>query len=123
MAPELNSCDLSSFSFVGLIHCVPYLLSSSIENSNKRLVYHTNEQLKVLLNLSSEQWITGPAGSGKTWMLIEKVKELGISRSGEKILVVCYSRPLSKMLEQQFEHFRPTVEVKKKKLLKNFSTK
>ena len=98
-----NYCDFVPFSFVGLIHCVPYPLSSSIENSNKSLVYHTSEQLKVLLNSPAEQWITGPAGTGKTWVLIEKVKELDASQSGERILVVCFIEPLSKSLEEQFK--------------------
>ena len=33
----------------------------------------TKEQLSVILNSVPEQWITGPAGSGKTWLLMKKV--------------------------------------------------
>ena len=70
------------------------------------LVWNTRQQLKVLLNAAAEQWITGPAGSGKTWILTEKVKQLAdkalLHETGEKILVVSYNLPLSKMLKKQF---------------------
>ena len=88
------------------------------------LVWKTAEQLKVLLSSSAEQWVSGPAGSGKTWVLIEKVKQLGASRCGERILVVCFNRPLSKMLEKQFKDFSSVVEVKTfLKLLYEFTGK
>lgn len=88
------------------------------------LVLKTAEQSKVLLSSSAEQWISGPAGSGKTWLLIEKVKQLGASQYGERILVVCFNRPLSKMLEKQFEDCCCVVEVKTfQKLLYEFTGK
>lgn len=96
-------CDFVPFSFVGLIHDVPYPLRFAIEDSNKELMRCTSEQLKVLMNSSAEQWITGPAGSGKTCLLREKVKDLSANRSGEKILVVCVNAPFSKSLEQEFK--------------------
>ena len=55
----------------------------------------------------------GPAGSGKTWVLIEKVKELGARDNGERILVVCFNRPLSKMLKEQFKDCGCVVKVKR----------
>lgn len=47
-----------------------------------------------------EQWISGPAGSGKTVLLIEKVKQIAIDiikgeHNQERILVLCCSIPLS----------------------------
>ena len=84
-------------------HC----LSHSIDKSHNVLVFKTNEQLKVMLGSTSEQWITGPAGSGKTWILMEKVKliaQKAISlKTGENILVACHNLPLSKMLAKTFE--------------------
>ena len=84
-------------------HC----LSHSIDKSHNVLVFKTNEQLKVMLGSTSEQWITGPAGSGKTWILMEKVKLIAqkaiLHETGEKILVVCHNLPLSKMLAKTFE--------------------
>ena len=88
------------------------------------LVLKTAEQSKVLLSSSAEQWISGPAGSGKTWLLIEKVKQLGASQCGQRILVVCFNRPLSKMLEKQFEDCCCVVEVKTfQKLIYEFTGK
>lgn len=111
-------------SFVGLIHGTPYPLSSSIERSNEVLVWKTAEQLKVLLGSPEEAWITGPAGSGKTWILIEKVKELGASQRKERILVVCFNKPLSRMLKQQFKDFSCVVKVKRfQKLLHTITGK
>ena len=113
-------------SFVGLVHGTPYPLSSSIERSNEVLVWKTAEQLKVLHGFPEEQWITGPAGSGKTWLLIDKVKELGASQrertKKERILVVCFNKPLSKMLEEQFKDFSGVVKVERfQKLLYNIT--
>ena len=90
-----------------MLHSIPPL-SHFIETSYKRLAFKTNEQLKVMLNSTSEQWITGPAGSGKTWLLIEKVKSLAqkihLQETGERILVCCFNRPLSKMLSRAFQN-------------------
>ena len=94
--------------FVGVAHTGP-CLSSSIDKSLGVLVFKTREQLQVLLDSTAEQWITGPAGSGKTWLLMEKVKRLAekalINETGEKILVVCYNRPLSKMFSTTFKQY------------------
>ena len=88
------------------------------------LVWKTAEQLKVLLGSPEELWITGPAGSGKTWVLIEKVKELGASQKEDKILVVCFNIPLSKMLQAQFKDLSCVVKVKTfKKLLHKITGK
>ena len=67
----------------------------------------TTEQLSVMLNSVPEQWITGPAGSGKTWLLMKKVLMLAqnalLRGTEEKILVACYNRPLSMMFAKVFE--------------------
>lgn len=90
-----------------MLHSIPPL-SHFIDTSYKRLAFKTNEQLKVMLNSTSEQWITGPAGSGKTWLLVEKVKSLAqkihLQETGERILVCCFNRPLSKMLSRAFQN-------------------
>ena len=91
-------------------------ISESIHKNYKLLAFLTNEQLKVMLDSTSEQWVTGPAGSGKTWLLIEKVKKLAqkaiLYNTKEKILVVCYNLPLYKMLSKTFEeHLTRLVQV------------
>lgn len=70
----------------------------------------TREQLKILLTSCPKQWIVGPAGSGKTWLLQEKVLELAHhslmhdenTDGNNKILVLCFNRPLHQHLNNQF---------------------
>ena len=89
-----------------MFHSIPPL-AHFIDKDHQVLALKTFEQLKVMLNSTTEQWITGPAGSGKTWLLQEKVKALAekahVQNNGEKILVVCYNVPLSKMLQKAFK--------------------
>ena len=70
-------------------------------------MFETKEQLKLRMDSVPEQWVTGPAGSGKTCLLITKVQMLaeGIldEETLEKILILCYNRPLSSMLRKTFE--------------------
>ena len=95
-----------------MLHSIPPL-SHFIDTSHERLAIKTNEQLKVMLTSTTEQWITGPAGSGKTWLLMEKVKSLAqkicLQKNGERILVVCFNRPLSKMLSSAFQNHLTSV--------------
>lgn len=90
-----------------MLHSIPPL-SHFIDTSYRRLAFKTNEQLEVMLNSTSEQWVTGPAGSGKTWLLMEKVKSLAqkihLQETGERILVCCFNLPLSKMLRKAFQN-------------------
>lgn len=92
--------------FVGLAH-TGHCLGYSIDKSHGVLVFKTSAQLTLLLNSTPEQWITGPAGSGKTWLLMEKVERLAkkalFKKTDEKILVVCYNKPLSKMFSTTFK--------------------
>ena len=64
--------------------------------------------MQVLVDTSSAQkWIVGPAGSGKTCLIVEKGIQLAekilLHSLNEKILAVCYNRPLSVMLRKSFE--------------------
>lgn len=65
------------------------------------------EQLKIQLDSSADRWIVGPAGSGKTCLLMEKViilaKEIISEALDQKILVICYNKPLSLMLSRKIE--------------------
>ena len=58
-------------------------------------------------NSSAQKWIVGPAGSGKTCVIVEKViqlaKKILLHSLNEKILVVCDNKPLSVMLRKSFE--------------------
>ena len=80
----------------------------SIDDSFTVLRINTNEQLKVYLDFSPDRWIVGPAGSGKTCLLIEKViglaKDIISDALGQKILVVCYNKPLSLKINGTIKH-------------------
>lgn len=59
------------------------------------------------LDSSPDRWIVGPAGSGKTCLLMDKVVRLAkniISDAlDQKILVVCYNKPLSLKIGRTIE--------------------
>ena len=88
-------------------HSIPDLISESIDETKKKLEMCTKEQLSVILSSVPEQWITGPAGSGKTWLLMKKVLMLAknaLSKGKkEKILVACHHEPLAKNFRKVFE--------------------
>ena len=88
-----------------MYHASP-CLGKVIDKNHTGIEFKTRQQLEIMLRSTSKQWITGPAGSGKTWILIEKVKILTQKivdlQSHEKVLVVCYNKPLSKMLKKTF---------------------
>ena len=88
-------------------HSIPDILSESIDETKKELDMCTKEQLSVVLSSLPEQWITGPAGSGKTWLLMKKVLMLAKNALSEgkkeKILVACHYEPLAKMFGKVFE--------------------
>ena len=100
---------LHFFSFAGLVRITrSFPCQSSIDGTYDFLHCITREQLQVLVDTSSAQkWIVGPAGSGKTFLIVEKVIQLAekilLHSLNEKILVVCYNRPLSVMLRKSFE--------------------
>jgi len=90
----------------------------SIDDSFDALEINTKEQLNVYLDLSPDRWIVGPAGSGKTSLLMKKVISLAkniISNTlDQKILVVCYNRPLSLKINRTIEHaLKPVYDIQK----------
>ena len=111
-------------------HSIPYTLSKSIDQNKEVLEMCTKEQLSVILNSVPEQWITGPAGSGKTWLLMKKVLMLAqnalLQGTKEKILVACYNRPLSMMFAKVFEDelisFQESGELKEVVEVKTFES-
>ena len=104
-----DKASCSFFSFAGLVRITRgFPCQSSIDGTYNVLHYITKEQLQVLVDTSSAQkWIVGPAGSGKTYLILEKVIQLAekilCHSLNQKILAVCYNRPLSVMLRKSFE--------------------
>ena len=86
-----------------MVHVSP-LLSTCVDKSERTLVFKTTEQVKILAgHYPPKLWIRGPAGSGKTFLLLEKVETLASDilkrKLDEKILVVCFNSVLRKDLE------------------------
>ncbi|WP_100500812.1 NERD domain-containing protein [Geodermatophilus chilensis] len=63
----------------------------------------TRDQAKVLDLLSGRNRveITGGAGSGKTWLAVEKARRLGAE--GQRVALMCYSRGLAEFLRRRVE--------------------
>jgi len=80
----------------------------SIDGTFDALKINTKEQLKVHLDSCPDKWIVGPAGSGKTCLLMEKVillaQKIISDTLNQKILVVCYNRPLSLKISRTINH-------------------
>ena len=82
-------------------------LGLRLDDHYRTMISQTQQQMKILArNYPSVLWIRGPAGSGKTILLIEKAIALakGIlddhGKANEKILVLCHNRILCKALEK-----------------------
>ena len=78
-----------------------------INYDDKTLNFLTKLQMKILEGFCPpEQWIRGPAGSGKTYLLIGKAVTLakGIlsdsAKANEKILVLCFNSVLCKAISK-----------------------
>ena len=72
---------------------------------------NTPAQLNVLERSHAVQWIAGPAASGKTWVLEQKVLNLAQKMAGGKILVLCYNRPLFVYFQMQFRSHPDKIDV------------
>ena len=96
-----------SIRFVGLIYVSP-LLGHCIDRIGKTLMVKTENQVKLLAGCFPRQlWIRGPAGSGKTMLLLEKAESLASSilesKKNEEILIVCFNSVLCMKLESMLE--------------------
>ncbi len=71
-----------------------------IEESEREILRLTKSQYHVLLGLAGNARVvvSGPAGSGKTMLAVEKAKRL--AADGLDILLICYNRPLADHLAQ-----------------------
>lgn len=65
-------------------------------------------RLESLVTAPVEQWISGPCGSGKLWLLIKRVQEIA-AYPKEKALVVCFSKLLAMKLNKELRFENVTV--------------
>ncbi len=68
---------------------------------------HLTKRQKILLDATRSLpriRFTGGAGSGKTWLAVEKAKLL--SRSGQRVGLFCYNKGLGQYLQEQVSNWR-----------------
>ncbi len=78
-------------------------LGNYITKSQKKLLRATEEQKRILQVLSNqrEAFISGPAGSGKTLLSLEKARRLALE--GKRVLWLCYNKNLSEHVKQHYD--------------------
>ena len=97
------------FRFVGMSHLKPWR-GLCINDDNRTMILQTRQQMEVLAgSFSPVLWIRGPAGSGKTYLLIDKAVTLAKAilndqnKENEKILVLCFNSILCKALGRELK--------------------
>ena len=100
---------------MALVHLSTPLNEQISHSYNQIVKYHTPKQLEILKESCPQHWITGPAGSGKTVLLVDKVADLAkdITEAGrdERILVLVYNKPLREFLRQILKPFGHVIDV------------
>ena len=107
------------FRFVGMSHLKPWR-GLCINDDDDKMIFLTKEQMKILADsFSPVLWIRGPAGSGKTYLLIAKARTLAEdilndqSKKNEQILVLYFNSVLRKALERVIMRSFKVPEAKK----------
>jgi hypothetical protein len=80
---------------------IPVRLGTVIREDEQAFTEATRSQFKVLsmLGRKSRALICGPAGSGKTYLAIEKATAL--ARAGHEVLLLCFNQRLAEWLKAQ----------------------
>ncbi|KAI8509306.1 hypothetical protein Bbelb_131540 [Branchiostoma belcheri] len=101
--------ELMALRFVGArVITESCLLKDVIDKTHKRIVIlWTMDQLSIMTQSVPKQYIMGPAGSGKTLLLLKKAKEVaGNLKANERILIMCFNKPLELYLDAEFQDFQ-----------------
>ena len=104
------------FRFVGVSYLKPWR-GLRITDEDNTMIFLTKDQAETLAgSYPPDLWIRGPAGSGKTYLLVEKAVTLAQdvlkdqSKKNEKILVLCNNDNLCKALERTIRGYLPKPE-------------
>ena len=99
------------FRFVGMSYLKPWR-GLRLTDEDNTMIFLTKEQAKILAgSYPPDLWIRGPAGSGKTYLLVEKAVTLAQDilndqrKKNEKILVLCNNDDLCKALERTIKGY------------------
>ncbi|WP_224984207.1 nuclease-related domain-containing DEAD/DEAH box helicase [Geomonas agri] len=81
-------------------------LGSSIEDERHNIVEATRSQYRVLSLLQRFQraLVSGPAGSGKTFLAIEKARRICSASPESRVLIACYNKSLSGLIKSHVVH-------------------
>jgi hypothetical protein len=84
---------------------------SRVKRIKDELIAFTAEQYAALdaLHTNDRILFRGPAGTGKTLLAIEAARRA--SKSGKKVLLICFNRLLREWISEQFEGVGPSVTV------------
>eukprot|EP00043_Microstomoeca_roanoka_P002274 m.37425 g.37425 ORF g.37425 m.37425 type:complete len:709 (-) comp11380_c0_seq1:143-2269(-) len=96
---KMNLFECVSQVFVGLSRLAPRARSVLAEQHFFKKL--TQTQCHILEDAPCEVTITGPAGSGKTEVLLQKIKRLQKDFPGDRILYVCYNVALAAYMRKQ----------------------
>ncbi|XP_078655737.1 uncharacterized protein LOC144902295 [Branchiostoma floridae x Branchiostoma belcheri] len=82
-------------------------LKDVIDKTHKTIIkIWTKDQLSIMTQNEQKQYIAGPAGSGKTMLLLDKAQEVaGNLKDNERILIMCFNKPLSLYLDTMVNNF------------------
>ena len=76
-------------------------LGLAVSEADRAIVEFSPQQYRLirLLRNRHRMAVSGPAGSGKTLLALERARDL--ARSGKRALILCYNRPLADFLSKQ----------------------
>jgi len=79
-------------------------LGAVVHETDEQIISLSEQQYRVLDLLSRNRrvQVSGPAGSGKTLLAVEKATRL--ARQGAKVLVTCFNRPLADFLSSTLQN-------------------
>lgn len=76
-------------------------MSLSLERTDEMLQAVTDEQYVIMRGFQTKRMmITGPAGTGKTWLAMDQCRKL--KAGGFKVLYLCYNKLIANYVRQQF---------------------
>ena len=85
---------------------IPINLSRKITDDKKSILEATRSQYKVLALIErfNRATISGPAGSGKTFLAIEKARRIVENNPEKRVVIVCFNVILAQFLKQIIPH-------------------
>lgn len=83
------------------------LPTNSLEQIKKNIVLFDGEQTRFIFKHQEQERITiqGLAGTGKTELLLHKLKDIYINEENSKIFFTCYNKILAKSLKERIPEF------------------